>query len=196
MMRSMIFLVGASVLGAIFAAAYYSPESLEFHEASSAYNLGPGEVRQDTVHPTLPGSDIVYEINVLQGEIDVYVMERVWAGSLSGGGDLDLSQPFSFDAALSKTHVNGTFSFIIQSDGETSYSVVFDNGDNYYEGDAGEGGTPETARVSTSVRFVEEEARSLTFGYLATIPSILLVVVTLGRQVKRWQRNRLLDAKA
>ncbi len=190
MMRSMIFLVGASVLGAIMAAAYYAPDNLEFHESSSAYNLGPGEVKQDTVHPSLAGSDIVYEIEVRGGSIDVYVMERPWAASLSTRGNIDLSQPFSFDAGLSKTHVNGTFSFVIHSDGETTYNVIFDNSDNFYAGDAGEDGNQTTARVSTVVRFVELESQSLTFGYLATIPSILLVVVTFGRQYKRWRRGR------
>ncbi len=189
MNRSLIFLIGTSLLGAFMAAVYYAPDNLEFREASSAYNLAAGEVSQDTVHPSLPGSDIVYEIEVFSGEIDVYIMERAWAASLSRGG-IDLSRPFSFDAAISKTHVNGTYSFIIKSDGVTTYNVVFDNSDNYYAGDSGEDQNGTTARVSTSVRFIEEEARSLTFGYLATIPSILLVVVTFGRQARRWKRAR------
>ncbi len=190
MKRLLVFLIGSSVLGALLAAVYYAPGNLEFRNASSAYNLGPGDVAQDTVHPTVPGSPIAYEIEVRAGEIDVYVMEQSWAASLSRAGEIDLSQPFSYDAALSKTKVNGTFSFVITSDGATSYVVVFDNSDNYYHGDAGEGEEPGTARVSTSVRFVEEEARSLTFGYLATIPSVLLVVVTVGRKVRRWRRAR------
>ncbi len=190
MFRSLVFLVGASLLGAFLAAVYYAPDSLEQRQNSSAYNPAPGEIRQDTVHPTLPGSPIIYEIEVLQGTIDVYVMEREWAASTAGGGDIRLDQPFSYIHDLSATKVNGSYTFIIDSDGKTPYVVVFDNSDNYYSGDAGEDGNITEARVKTTVRFVAEEERSLTFGYLAAIPSVLLVVVTVGRQVRRWAKER------
>lgn len=190
MFRSLVFLIGASLLGAFLAAVYYAPDNLEQRENSSAYNPAVGEIRQDTVHPSLPGSDIVYEITVLQGEIDVYVMEREWASSTAGGGDISLDAPFSYIHDLSKTHVNGSYTFTIQSDGVTSYVVVFDNSDNFYDDDAGEDGNATTARVKTSVRFFAEEERSLTFGYLAAVPSVLLVVVTVGRQAMRWRKER------
>lgn len=189
MYRSLVFLLGTAILAAFMAAVYYAPENAEVREEDTAYNLGPGEVQQDTVHPSLPGSDIVYEVDVRHGVIDVYVLEQEWATPTAGAGALDLSQPFSYRSDLSKTHVNGTYTFSILSDGKTSYIVLFDNGDNFYEGDAGEDGS-EQARVRTTVRFLAEEERSLTLGYIATVPSILLVVVTLGRQYVRWQKGR------
>ncbi len=191
MFRSLVFLVGASLLGAFLAAVYYAPESSELRVNSSAYNPSVGEIRQDTVHASLPGAPILYEIEVLAGTIDVYVMEREWAASTAGGGDIRLDEPFSYIADLSATHVNGSYSFTIESDGKTAYVVVFDNSDNFYAGDAGEDAeNATTARVKTTVRFFAEEDQSLTFGYLAAIPSVLLVLVTFGRQVWRWNKER------
>lgn len=190
MFRAVVFLLGAAVLGAFMAAVYYAPDSVELRESATAYNPGPGDIQQDTVHPSLPGSDITYHVEVLQGTVDVYVMEQDWAASLAADGNLALDQPFSYLSEFSKTHVNGSHSFTIQSDGVTSYVIVFDNTDNFYEGDAGENGTQENARIRTTARFLEEEERSLTFGYLAAIPSVLLVLVTFGRQYWRWRNER------
>lgn len=191
MQRSMVFLIGSAILAAVMAGFYYAPDSVALKEDASAYNLGPGEVQLDAVHPSLPGSDIVYEVVVKSGEIDLYVLEQEWATPAAGGGAISLAEPFSYDAAKSATHINGSYTFTIQSDGKTSYIIFFDNSDNFYEGDAGEGVAQiEDARVQVSVRFVAEEARSLTLGYMATVPSILLVVVTFGRQAMRWQRER------
>lgn len=196
MFRTLIFLVGAAILAALMAGVYYAPDSLALREEATAYNPGPGEVRQDTVHPSLPGSDIVYEVEVLEGTVDVYVMDQEWASSLAQGGGMHLDRPFSYYSEWSAIGVNGTHTFTIQSDGRTSYSVVFDNSDNYYQGDADEdGGERATAKIRTTVRFVEEEDRSLTFGYLAAAPSALLVVVTFGRQYWRHRRHKRLAAR-
>lgn len=196
MFRTLIFLVGTAILAALMAGVYYAPNTLALREEATAYNPGPGEVRQDTVHASLPGSDIVYEVEVLEGAVDIYVMDQEWVGSLAQGGDIHLDRPFNYYAEWSAVGVNGTHTFTIQSDGRTSYSVVFDNSDNYYQGDADEEeGERSTAKIRTTVRFVEEEGRSLTFGYLAAIPSVLLVVVTFGRQYWRHHRDKRLAAR-
>ncbi len=201
MFRLLAALLGLAVVLAVFAGIYYAPENVELRERSGAFNLAAGEVRQEALQPSIPGSDIVVEVEVLQGTIDVYVMDKEWAGSLPEGGRLHLDAPFSYHAGTSATHVNGTYTFTLRSDGLTWMSVVFDNSDNYYDGDAvpavddadangtraddAEGAG--TARVKVTARFVDEEERSLLLGYLAAVPSVLLVVVTLGRS---WSRHR------
>lgn len=199
MFRSLVFLLGTAILGAFMAGVYYGPDSVELKERATSRNLAPGDVQQDGIQPSLAGSDIVYTIEVLEGTIDVYVMQKEWATDLALAGDLHLDRPFSYYAALSATHVNGTHTFTIQSDGVTWYSVVLENADNYYAGDAGEGdgeNASETARLRVTARFLEEERRSLTFGYIAAAPSVLLVAVTLGRQAQRWRRRRRASAAA
>ncbi len=192
MFKLLAALLGLAVVFAVFAGIYYAPANIELREANSAFNLAPGEVRQESLQPSLAGSDIVVEVQVLQGEIDVYVMDNEWASDLPSDGKLVLSRPFSYHAEPSQTHVNGTHTFTLQSDGNTWITVVFDNSDNYYDNDAAPradpaNGTDGTARVKITARFVDEENRSLILGYLAAIPSGLLVVVTLGRS---WARHR------
>lgn len=190
MFRSLVFLVGAAVLGAFMAAVYYAPDNIEHREQASTRSLAAGDVQQDGLQPSLEGSDIVYHIEVLEGKIDVYVMDKEWATGLVVGGDLHLQQPFGYYKSLSAQNVTGQYTFTIKSDGETWYSVVFDNSDSFYRGDAGENEAVETARLHTTVRFIDEEARSLTFGYFAVLPSVILVAVTFGRQANRWRLRR------
>lgn len=193
MFRALVVLIGAALLAALMAGVYYAPENLELRERGNAFNLAPGEVRQDGVQPSVEGSDIVYEVEVLTGTIDIYVMDKEWATTLAEGGRLTLDRPFSYYQSQSATHVNGTHTFTIRSDGQTWMSVVFDNADNFYAGDAGEGVAPENgtnAELRVTARFVDEEARSLVWGYVAAVPSVLLVFVTFGRQAQRWRRHR------
>lgn len=188
MFRLLAALLGLAVVFAVFAGIYYAPSNVELRERSGAFNLAAGEVRQEGLQPTLAGSDIVVEVQILEGEVDIYVMDKEWASALPGDGRLNLDRPFSYHASLSRTHVNDTHTFTLRSDGQTWTSVVFDNSDNYYDGDAtpDPNGTGE-ARIKLTARFVDEEDRSLILGYLAVIPSVLLVVVTLGRS---WSRHR------
>lgn len=190
MFRSLVFLVGTAVLGAFMAAVYYAPDNIEHREQASTRSLAPGDVQQDAVQPSLEGSDIVYHIEVLEGTIDVFIMDKEWATGLALGGELHLQQPFSYYQSLSARNISADHTFTIRSDGETWYSVVFDNSDSFYRGDAGEEAPSETARIRTTVRFIDDEARSLTFGYFAILPSVLLVAVTFGRQINRWHRSR------
>lgn len=187
MFRLLAALLGLAVVFAVFAGIYYAPANVALRERGiGAFNLAAGEVRQEGLQPTLAGSDIVVEVEVLEGEVDVYVMDKEWASALPSGGRLDLDQPFSYHAALSRTYVNDTHTFTLRSDGRTWTSVVFDNSDNYYDGDAAPDENA-TARIKLTARFVDEEERSLVLGYLAVVPSVLLVVVTLGRS---WGRYR------
>lgn len=187
MFRTLAVLVGGAVFLAIFAGIYYAPQNEEFRvEGHPVFNLAPGEVRQTGLQPTIEETPIVVTVEVLAGTVDIYVMDKEWAQDLAQSGSLSLQEPFSYHQTLSETHVNGTHEFSIISDGVTWQSVIFDNSDNVYDGDAA---ANETANIRLTVRFVEEEERSLTLGYIATIPSILLVVITLGRQIKR-HRNQ------
>lgn len=192
MFKLLAALLGLTVVFAVFAGIYYAPANVALREEGiGAFNLAGGEVRQEGLQPTLAGSDIVVEVEVLEGEVDVYVMDKEWASALPGDGRLNLDQPFSYHAGLSRTHVNDTHTFTLRSDGRTWTSVVFDNSDNYYDGDAapGENGTGQ-ARIKLTARFVDEEERSLMLGYLAVVPSVLLVVVTLGRSWSRYREAR------
>lgn len=190
MFRLLAALLGLAVVLAVFAGIYYAPANVELRERGiGAFNLAAGEVRQEGLQPTLEGSDIVVEVEVLEGAVDIYVMDKEWASALPSNGRLSLERPFSYHAAQSRTHVNDTHTFTIRSDGETWTSVVFDNSDNYYDGDA----VPDqngTARIKVTARFVDEEDRSLMLGYLAVAPSVLLVVVTLGRSWSRYREAR------
>lgn len=190
MFRVLAFLVGSAVLLAVFAGIYYAPENEQQRTVGvPAFNLAPGEVRQDSLQPTLRDSPIAVEILVLAGTVDIYVMDKEWAADLTRNGALHLDRPFSFDADLSATHVNVSHTFTIISDGETWKSMIFDNSDNHYDGDAVPG-AGETARLKVTVRYIEQEERSLLLGYIAVVPSALLVVVTLGRKWRRHHKQR------
>ncbi len=189
MRRSVTFLLGSAVIAAVFAGIYYAPGNEQARtEGRPAFNLAPGEVRQTGIQPTLEGTPILVEL-VVDGEIDVYVMEKEWAASLADErvDALRLDQPFSFDRELSRTMVNDTYTFSLVSDGLTWMSVVLDNSDNYYDGDSA---SNRTANVHVTIRFIEEESRSLTLGYIAAVPSVLLVVMTIGRQAWRHFRDQ------
>lgn len=183
--RFFVFLIGTAVIAAIFAGIYYAPENHQARvEGSPAFNLAPGEVRQDGLGPTLPDTPIAVTVEVLTGTVDLYVMDKEWASRLSQDFALSLQEPFSYHRGWSAIHVNDTHAFTIISDGETWHSIVFDNSDNYYEGDAA---SNETARLKVTVRYIEDEERSLMLGYIAATPSVLLVGATFGRQ---WLRHR------
>lgn len=185
MFRFFVFLIGTSVIAAVFAGIYYAPENQQARvEGSPAFNLAPGEVRQDGLGPTIPETPIVVTIEVLSGTVDLYVMDKEWAGRLPQDFALSLQAPFSYYQDLSATHVNSSHEFTLISDGATWHSLVFDNSDNYYDGDAA---SNETAQLKVTVRYIEDEERSLLLGYFAAAPSVLLVVLTFGRQ---WLRRR------
>jgi hypothetical protein len=189
MMRLTVALVGLAVFGALFAAIYYAPRNLEVRqEGAPVFQLAPGEAKQTVLQPTVDGTPVIVRLVVLGGPIDVFVMEKDWSDSLAKGGSLNLDRPFSFDAEHSRIGANGTLDLVLHSDGFTSRLLVFDHSDAYYEGDTVPGNA--TAAIRMTVTYVAEEARSLVLGYLAAIPSVLLVVVTFGRKARRLVRHR------
>lgn len=189
MFRSLAFLVGTAVLAALLAGVYYSPANYQSRtDGYPAFNLAPGEVRQDGIQPAVPDSPVAIQIEVLSGEVDIYVMDKEWAGSLPRDGALRLDHAFSYYEAWSATHVNTSHEITIISDGLTWYSIIFDNSDNFYDGDAEPGN--DTANLRVTVRYLEQEERSLVLGYIAAVPSVLLVVVTMGRKYARWKREK------
>jgi len=184
------FLLGAAIIAAVFAGIYYAPGNDEARvNGWPAFNLAPGEVRQDGIQPSVPDSPIAVQIEVITGEVDIYVMDKEWAASLPQQGSLRLDAPFSYYQDLSASRVNTSHTFTIISDGETWFSVVFDNSDNYYDDDAVPA-EDAVAELRVTVRYLEQEDRSLLLGYVAVVPSILLVVVTLGRVARRHLRAR------
>jgi hypothetical protein len=188
MIRLIVALVGLAVFGAIFAGIYYAPENLEFKQQGvPAFNLAPGEVAQTTLPPTKAGTPILVQIRTVS-PIDVYVMESGWSTFLPSGGKLQLDRPFSFDAAHSILGLNGSAEFSLISDGITPIQLVLDNSDNFYDGDTVpdlDSSTGGQASAHLTIRYLQEEQKSLMLGYLATIPSILLVVITLLRKARR-----------
>jgi hypothetical protein len=193
MMRLTVALVGLAVFGALFAAVYYAPRNLEVREEGApVFQLAPGEAKQTVLQPTVAGTPIVVRLVIAGGPIDVFVMEKDWSDTLAQGGSLNLDRPFSFDASRSRLGVNGSLDLVLQSDGFTDRLLVFDHGDAYYGHDTVPGN--DTAAIQMTVTYVEEESRSLVLGYLAAIPSVLLVLLTFGRKLRRLLQHRRANA--
>ncbi len=192
-MRSVIVaLLGLSVLGAIFAAVYYSPENVVLRESGvPAFNLAPGEARIDFLEPSIEGGPILVEITVVSGAVDLYLMDQEWASTLTSGGTLDISRPFSYHAQWSRIGLNDTYGFTIVADGKTRYGMLIDNADNYYDGDTVPDPDPEngTARIGIQTRYLAEEQRSLILGYIAATPSVLLVGYAFAKKWQRWRSD-------
>lgn len=193
MIRITIALVGLAVFGAVFALIYYDPDNHLQTENAPAFQLAPGEARQTTLQPTIAGTPISVEVFVTGGPFDLYVMEKEWSDHLAGEGRLSLEQPFSYYAEHSRIGLDRAATFSLVSDGVTEYLLVFDNSDNHYLGDTvpdPDGPTGGAVSVQITIRYLEEETRSLVFGYIAAAPSVLLVAFTLGRKIRRWVRER------
>ena len=193
MIRLAVALVGLAVFGAVFVSIYYDPDNRLQVENPPAFQVAPGEARQTTLQPTIPGTPIAVHLRVTGGPIDLYVMEKEWSDSLAGRGELNLSRPFSYFADQSRIGLDGTTDFALISDGVSELLLVFDNSDNHYLDDTAPdvaGPTQGAASIEMTVRYIKEEQRSLVLGYLAATPSILLVLVTLGRKAWRWRNDR------
>jgi hypothetical protein len=189
MMRVTIALLGLAVLGALFAGVYYAPRNVQVREEGApAFQLAPGEAKQSVLQPTIPGTPIVVRLQVTGSPIDLYVMEKDWSDELPDAGQLVLDQPFSYYAAHSRFNVTGTHDLVLVSDGATQYLLVFDASDTYYADDTPPG--PGPAAVHLTIHYVDEQTRSLVLGYIAATPSVLLVVLTLGRKALRIRRER------
>lgn len=191
MIRLTVALVGLIVFGAVFAFIYYDPDNQLQVDAAPAFQLAPGEARQTVLQPTIRGTPIVVQLNTVGNPFDLYLLEKDWSDGLASDGRLNLDRPFSHDAARSRIGVTGTIEFALVSDGETSYVLVFDNGDNYYANDT----VPDndtllgTVSIQMTVRYVDEEERSLVLGYIAAAPSVILVALTLGRKLRRLRQQ-------
>jgi len=192
MVRVTVALLGLAVFGAVFAGIYYAPRNVEVRQVGApAFQLAPGEAKQSVLQPTIPGTPIAVRIEVTGGPIDLYVMQKDWSDVLPDAGVLDLSQPFSYYAEHSALGVVGTHDLVLVSDGVTEYLLVFDASDAYYTNDTPPGDGPAGVRLTT--HYVEEQARSLVLGYIAALPSVLLVALTLGRKIARLRRWRALQ---
>lgn len=193
MIRLTVALVGFIVFGAIFAVIYYDPDNQVSVHAAPAFQLAAGEARQTVLQPTIAGTPIVVQLNTVGNPFDIYVMEKDWSDSLASDGRLNLDRPFSYDAARSRIAVSGQIEFAIVSDGETSFVLVFDNSDNHYHNDTvpnGDDPLQGTVAIQMTVRYVEEEERSLVLGYIAAAPSVILVALTLGRKLRRAKERK------
>jgi len=182
MIRLVVALLGLGVIGAVFVGVYYaSPEGTR----KPPYNLAPGEVESDQLQPAGKGEVIELGIQVTGGPIDVYIMEAAQAQLLVEGGAMHLDRPFSYRSSLSRLNVTGHTVVTIVSDGETPLSVILDNSDNYYNDTVPQG----DASVRLVTRYPAEENRNLLLGYLAAMPSVLLVALTLWRKQKRARKQ-------
>lgn len=193
--RLTIALIGLAVFGALFAGVYYAPRNFQpREEGAPAFQLAPGEAKQSVLQPTIEGTPIVVHVEVTGSPIDLYVMEKDWSDTLAGQGSLSLEEPFSYYAEHSRFNLTGEHDLVLMSDGATEYLLVFDATDTYYDNDTLPGPGPSAIELTTL--YVEEQTRSLVLGYIAAVPSVLLVVLTLGRKMarlRRWKRLQLLQ---
>lgn len=193
--RITIALIGLAVFGALFAGVYYAPRNLQpREEGAPAFQLAPGEAKQSLLQPTIEGTPIVVRVEVTGSPIDLYVMEKDWSNVLPQQGSLVLDRPFSYYAEHSRFNLTGTHDLVLISDGVTEYLLVFDATDTYYANDTLPGAGPSAVELTTL--YVEEQARSLVLGYIAAVPSVLLVVLTLGRKLsrlRRWKRLQVIQ---
>lgn len=179
---------GLAALGAVAAFFYVKPGPAGVEESElERYNLAPGDVRVEGLEPGRPGEAIRVTVSP-SGPIDVYVVEAEWTDPLLEEGRLDLSGPFSFHAEWSRVGLAGEAILEIPSDGVTAYRLLLDHSDNFYDGDAVPDGA--IVHVDVEVRYPDRESHSLLLGYLATLPSILLVAFTVARKVRRRRRLR------
>lgn len=199
MIRITVALVGLAVFGALFASIYYDPANRLKTESAPAFQLAPGEARQTTLQPTIPGTPVAVQVQVTGGPLDLYVMEKEWSDSLASQGRLSLQKPFSYYAEHSRIGLEGAADFALLSDGVTEYLLVFDNSDNHYANDTvPDPDSPTRGEVSIqiTIRYLEEETRSLMLGYIAATPSLLLVVFTVWRKVRGRRAERAEQAAA
>ncbi len=184
MKRTLLALLGLAFFAALFAGLYYAPDVEEVERERAAFSLAPGEIQPDFIERSVRGGTITVNVTIFGGPIDIYVMDQEWASSTLNpeGGGMNLSQPFSYHAQWSRLNVTGAQSWTFIADGETRLAFVLDNSDTYYE-DTSPG--DEDVRIHIKTRYLEEEQRSLVYGYLAAIPSVLLVVLTIIKQVRK-----------
>ncbi|MEA3144330.1 MAG: hypothetical protein QOG31_1654 [Thermoplasmata archaeon] len=190
--RLVVSLLGLAVLFSLFAGTYYAPENIRSKTAAPSFQVGPGELQQVRLLPTIAGTPIVVQLHAVGGPIDVYVLEKEWADRLADSGDLNLTQPFSYEAGPSRMGVNGSYEFALVSDGRTEHLLVLDNADDFYAGDAVpdlRGPTNGTASVELTIHYLQEEQRSLWLAYLAAAPGVALVLFTVGHRVWRTRRQ-------
>lgn len=193
MIRLVLALLGFTIFGALFAGIYYAPGNVHYkEEGAPAFSLAPGEARQTTLQATIPQTPIVVEVQAFGGPFDLYVMEKEWSDPLAGDGRLSLDQPFSYLADHSRIGLDGRTDFALLSDGITEYVLVFDNSDAYYQNDTVPNlASPSngTVSVQVTIRYLEEETRSLILGYVAATPSVLLVAITLVRKIRQRRKK-------
>lgn len=190
MWRTLGALLGLAVIMAVFAGIYYSDDPVVVTERPPAFSVAPGEVSPDFLEPSVPGGEIRVNISVVGGPVDLWVMDQEWLASTIGeGGGFNLSRPFSYHAQYSVLNVSGAHNFTVVADGKTRLAMVFDHGDAYYE-DTVPGADAEPVSIAVQTRYLEEEQKSLVLGYVAVVPSVVLILLTLGRQVQRWRRRR------
>jgi len=188
--RLVASLLGLAVLLAAFAGTYYAPQNIHAKTEAPSYQVGPGETQQVRLLPTVAGTPILVRVDAVGGPIDLYVMPKEWADRLADQGDLNLTQPFSFEAGPSRLNVTGDYEFTLVSDGHTEHLVIIDNAVDYYAGNAvpdRAGPTNGTVSLQVTVHYLQEEQRSLWLAYLAATPGIALVVYTIGHVL--WRRS-------
>lgn len=183
MFRTLFALLGMAIIGAIFAGVYYAPDNIEKRE-SYPFSIAPGDAEDDLLEPSIPGSLIEVNMIILGGPIDLWVMDQEWTEDILDEDEprLNLSRPFSYHAQWSQKGLTGIVNLTFVADGETRRTLIFDNSDAYYEDTPGSG---DVVRINIQTRYLEEEQKSLILGYIAVLPSVLLVILTLARQIRR-----------
>lgn len=188
--RLIVALLGLALFGALFAGIYYAPENVE-KRTSSPFNLFPGEVRVDFLEPSVADGAVHVTITASGAAIDLWVMDQEWVETVLEPGEarLNLSTPFNYHAQWSVQNLTGEHNLTLVADGRTRLALVLDHSDAYYD-DTVPGEEAQVAAVTVQTRYLEEERKSLVLGYIAATPSVLLVVLTIGRKLHRWRKER------
>lgn len=187
MKRTLLALLGLGLFGGLFAGLYYAPSVESVERERAAFSLAPGEVQPDFIESSIPGGLITVDITIFGGPIDIWVMDEEWAAStLRGENGMDLSEPFSYHAEHTRLNISGEQSWTFIADGATRLAFVLDNADAHYNDTES---TEGPVRIHIKTRYLEEEDRSLIYGYLAATPSVLLVVLTVAKQIRDRKRG-------
>lgn len=190
MFRLLVALLGLALFGALFAGIYYAPQNVE-RRTQSPFNLMPGEVLSDFKEPSIAGGEVVVNITVVGPPIDLWVMDQEWLETVIDTQEqrFNLSRPFNYHSQWSIIGLSGHRDISFIADGKTRLALVLDHSDAYYNDtvpsdDAG------VANVFIQTRYLEEEQKSLVWGYIAAVPSVVLVALTLARKVQRRRSER------
>jgi len=192
-LRLLAPLFGFAVFGALFAGVYYAPDEVERELQKPKFRLAPGDAKPDFIEPADIGENVSVNISVLSGgPIDVWLVDVVnlTLFSLNAthyGFDVTALADYA-SGGLSKANVTRGHNFTFGGDGANRWAILLvsrvaapvnwtDLPDEEREGYVTE--------IAVTMRYLERETKSLVFGALLAVPSVVLVGMVLYRSGRR-----------